>query len=47
MIDALLQYRELPCQALLTAIVDEVGRFSSQEQNDDITVIVAKFRANG
>ena len=47
LIDALLQYRELPCQALLTAIVDEVGRFSSQEQNDDITVIVAKFRANG
>jgi len=29
----------------LTAIVDGVRRFSFQEQNDDITAIVAKFKA--
>jgi serine phosphatase RsbU (regulator of sigma subunit)/predicted enzyme related to lactoylglutathione lyase len=47
LVEALQQHRELPCQALLTAIVDEVQRFSSQEQHDDITAIVAKFRADG
>jgi serine phosphatase RsbU (regulator of sigma subunit)/predicted enzyme related to lactoylglutathione lyase len=45
LIDALQQHRELSCQALLTAIVDTVQRFSPQEQHDDITAIVAKFRA--
>ena len=43
LIDAVRQYRELSCQALLTAIVDEVRRFSCREQHDDITAIVAKF----
>ena len=43
LIEALRQHRELSCQALLTAIVDEVRRFSSREQHDDITAIVAKF----
>jgi serine phosphatase RsbU (regulator of sigma subunit)/predicted enzyme related to lactoylglutathione lyase len=47
LIDALRQHRNLSCEGLLTAIVDEVQRFSSQEQHDDITAIVAKFRANG
>jgi len=47
LIEALRQHRELSCQALLTAIVDEVRRFSSQEQHDDITAIIAKFRASG
>jgi serine phosphatase RsbU (regulator of sigma subunit)/catechol 2,3-dioxygenase-like lactoylglutathione lyase family enzyme len=46
LIDALQQHRELPCQALLTTIVDEVRQFSPQEQHDDITAIVAKCRAN-
>ena len=45
LIESLQRYRELPCQALLSAIVDGVQRFSSQEQHDDITAIVAKFRA--
>ncbi len=47
LIDALRQHRQLPSQALLTAIVDEVLGFSSQEQHDDITAIIAKFRVNG
>jgi serine phosphatase RsbU (regulator of sigma subunit) len=46
LIDALRQHRELPCQSLLTAIVDEVRRFSPDEQHDDITAIVAKVKAN-
>jgi len=44
LIEALRQHRELSCQALLAAIVDGVRRFGSQEQHDDITVIVAKFK---
>ena len=47
LVEALRQHRELPCQALLTALVDEVQQFSSQEQRDDITAIIAKFRVNG
>lgn len=43
LIELLRQHRDLTCQALLTAIVDGVQRFSPQEQHDDITVIVAKF----
>jgi serine phosphatase RsbU (regulator of sigma subunit)/catechol 2,3-dioxygenase-like lactoylglutathione lyase family enzyme len=39
-------HRELPCEGLLTAIVDDVRRFSSREQHDDITLIVAKFKAS-
>jgi len=44
LIEALRQHREMSCEALLAAIVDRVRRFGSQEQHDDITVIVAKFR---
>jgi serine phosphatase RsbU (regulator of sigma subunit)/catechol 2,3-dioxygenase-like lactoylglutathione lyase family enzyme len=46
LIESLRQHRELSCQALLTAIVDEVRRFSSTKQHDDITLIIAKFRAS-
>jgi serine phosphatase RsbU (regulator of sigma subunit)/predicted enzyme related to lactoylglutathione lyase len=46
LIEALRQHRELSCQALLAAIVDGVRRLGSQEQHDDITAIVAKFKAN-
>jgi len=46
LVDALRQHRELSCQALLAAIVDGVRRFGSQEQHDDITAIVAKFKAS-
>ncbi len=45
LIESLRQHRELSCQALLGAIVDGVRQFSAQEQHDDITAIVAKFRA--
>jgi serine phosphatase RsbU (regulator of sigma subunit) len=45
LVESLQQHRDLPCQALLSAIVDGVRRFSFQEQHDDITAIVAKFKA--
>jgi len=45
LIESLRHHRELSCQALLAAIVDRVRRFGSQEQHDDITAIVAKFKA--
>jgi serine phosphatase RsbU (regulator of sigma subunit) len=44
LIESLQQHRDLPCQELLTAIVDCVRRFSVQEQHDDITAIVARFK---
>jgi len=45
LIEALRRHRELCPQAMLASIVDEVQRFSPHEQHDDITVIVAKCRA--
>jgi serine phosphatase RsbU (regulator of sigma subunit) len=46
LIGALQRNRELSSQALLAAIVEEVRKFSPQEQNDDITLIVGKCREN-
>lgn len=46
LIESLRRHSELPCQAILSAIVDGVQQFSSQEQHDDVTAIVAKFRAS-
>ncbi|MFY9610049.1 MAG: PP2C family protein-serine/threonine phosphatase [Blastocatellia bacterium] len=46
LIGALLRHRELPSQALLGSVVDDVRRFSPHEQHDDITLIVAKCRGN-
>jgi len=44
LIDGLRRHRELSSRDLLSAIVEEVGHFSSSEQYDDITVIIAKCR---
>jgi serine phosphatase RsbU (regulator of sigma subunit) len=44
LIERLHQHRDLPCQAALTAIADEVRAFNSREQHDDITLILAKCR---
>lgn len=46
LVDALLRHHELPSEDLLAAIVDEVRQFSPHEQQDDITLIVAKCRDN-
>src|SRR4051812_23993054 len=42
LIEALRQHSDLPLPALLKALIEEVRQFSSHEQHDDITVIVAK-----
>src|SRR5262249_34450734 len=44
--EVLRQHRELSCQGLLAAIVDRVRGFGSQEQQDDITAIVAKIKGS-
>jgi serine phosphatase RsbU (regulator of sigma subunit) len=45
LVDVLRRNRELPPQQLLDSIVEEVRRFSPHEQDDDITLIVAKGTA--
>jgi serine phosphatase RsbU (regulator of sigma subunit) len=44
LVEVLHRHRELPSTALLDAVVEEVRRFSPQEQRDDVTMIVAKCR---
>jgi len=43
--EALLRYRGLSSREMLSAIVDEVRRFNPDEQQDDITLIIAKCGA--
>ncbi len=47
LIEALERHRELPPPAVIASVVDEVQRFGSQEQHDDITLIVARCRGAG
>ena len=42
LIEALRRHSELPVERMLTAIVDEVRQFNAHEQQDDLTLIVAK-----
>jgi serine phosphatase RsbU (regulator of sigma subunit) len=42
LVQALRKIRDKPAKTVIASIVDEVRRFSRQEQNDDITLIVAK-----
>jgi phosphoserine phosphatase RsbU/P len=44
LVDTLWRYRDLPSQALLAAVLDDVRQFSPEEQRDDITLIVARCR---
>jgi serine phosphatase RsbU (regulator of sigma subunit)/predicted enzyme related to lactoylglutathione lyase len=44
LLETLRQNRERPCEDIISAIVEEVRRFSPGEQHDDITLIVAKCR---
>lgn len=46
LIAVLRRHHELSAEALLRSIVDEVRQFSSHEQHDDVTMIVAKCRGN-
>ena len=42
LIEALRQNADLPAQQLLTAVVERIQSFSSTEQHDDITLIIAR-----
>ncbi|HLX45688.1 MAG TPA: SpoIIE family protein phosphatase [Bryobacteraceae bacterium] len=44
LLESLRRHRHLPCDQILSAIIDEVRTFSSQEEHDDITLTVAKCR---
>lgn len=46
LIEALQRHREEQPQNLLESIVDAVRKFSPHEQHDDITLIIAKCKAN-
>jgi len=46
LIHALHRYRELPPHAVVPSIVNEVREFSHEEQQDDITLIVAKCKGD-
>lgn len=47
LIEQLRRHRDLPSGELLTAVLAGVRQFGSSEQHDDITLIIAKFRAAG
>ena len=42
LVDALGKHKEQPVDAILSSTIGEIRRFSSREQHDDITLIVAK-----
>ncbi|MBV9405029.1 MAG: PP2C family protein-serine/threonine phosphatase, partial [Acidobacteriaceae bacterium] len=44
LIDALRRHRHLPSQRVITAVFEEVQRFSAHEQHDDITLAIARCR---
>jgi len=46
LVHALRRYRELPPHVLVPSIVSDVQEFSHQEQQDDITLIVAKCKGD-
>jgi serine phosphatase RsbU (regulator of sigma subunit)/predicted enzyme related to lactoylglutathione lyase len=46
LLDCLGLHRELPSHLMVSAVIDEVRRYSPHEQHDDITLIIAKCRAD-
>jgi phosphoserine phosphatase RsbU/P len=42
LVEFLQLHKDLPARQLLSAVVDEVGRFSPREQADDITLVIAR-----
>jgi serine phosphatase RsbU (regulator of sigma subunit) len=46
LIEALRRHRAKSSQALISSIVEEVRKFNPNEQQDDITLIVAHCREN-
>ncbi len=46
LIEALQQHREQTAQNLLVSVINEIWKFSSDEQHDDITLIIAKCQGS-
>ena len=46
LIEALRDHSDLPAQQLLSSLVERIQRFSSAEQHDDITLIIARCTAD-
>jgi serine phosphatase RsbU (regulator of sigma subunit)/predicted enzyme related to lactoylglutathione lyase len=46
LLDCLRLHRDSPSHLLVSAVIDEVHRYSPHEQQDDITLIVAKCRSD-
>jgi phosphoserine phosphatase RsbU/P len=46
LLDCLRLHRDCPSHLLVSAVIDEVHRYSPHEQQDDITLIVAKCRSD-
>jgi serine phosphatase RsbU (regulator of sigma subunit) len=46
LIESLRRNRDLPPQALVNSVLSDVKKFSSREQHDDITLIVARCRGH-
>jgi serine phosphatase RsbU (regulator of sigma subunit) len=44
LIDSLRRHRHLSAQGIISAVLDEVRRFGAHEQDDDITLTIAKCR---
>ncbi len=42
LVDVLMRYGQLPLPQLLQGVLDEVGQFSRGEQQDDITLVIAR-----
>jgi serine phosphatase RsbU (regulator of sigma subunit) len=46
LLECLQRHRDLPSQSLVAAVIDEVRRYSPHQQDDDITLVVAKCKAD-
>jgi len=46
LVEALRRHRKQSAQGMVTSIVEDIQSFSSEEQHDDITLIVAKCKAD-
>lgn len=46
LLDCLLRHRDLPSHLLVATVIDEVRRYSPHEQQDDITLVIAKCRSS-
>jgi serine phosphatase RsbU (regulator of sigma subunit) len=44
LVESLRRYRHLSAQGIISAVVEDVRRFSAYEQHDDITLTIAKCR---